>query len=193
MTLAISSQLYLVPNRYSALHKAAISGLNAINLGLYKALFSSLLMTLLVINLAGNIPGFSIPTLFYFFSSSISITFWLALFLVIVVTQLKSFMAHILPYGSPEGLILVLPIIEIFSQVIRPFTLIIRLRTNLSSGHIIMYMFSFFRLARLPLTLMIGVAMLVLFSLELIISCLQAYIFSSLVVLYVNETVFWGI
>ncbi|MCA9750085.1 MAG: F0F1 ATP synthase subunit A, partial [Romboutsia sp.] len=51
-----------------------------------------------------------------------------------------------LPYGSPVGLILFLPLVEIFSQIIRPFTLMIRLSTNLSAGHIMMYIFSYFTL-----------------------------------------------
>lgn len=92
-----------------------------------------------------------------------------------------------LPYGSPLGLMLVLPLIELFSQFIRPFTLMIRLSTNLSSGHIMMYMFSFFSLSSLTLTLSVSVVLGLLFVLELIISCLQAYIFSSLVYMYYVE------
>jgi F0F1-type ATP synthase membrane subunit a len=95
-----------------------------------------------------------------------------------------------LPYGSPEGLMLLLPLIEVFSQIIRPFTLMIRLRTNLSSGHIMMYMFSFFSVSRLTLTFRLAFVLAALFCLEVIISCLQAYIFSSLVLLYINETLY---
>jgi len=93
-----------------------------------------------------------------------------------------------LPYGSPVGLMLLLPLIEIFSQLIRPFTLIIRLRTNLSSGHIMIYMFSYFTLLSPILAPFIYVVLIVMFVLELCISALQAYIFVSLLVLYTNET-----
>ena len=100
----------------------------------------------------------------------------------------RSFLSHMLPYGSPLGLMLFLPLIEIFSQVIRPFTLIIRLRTNLSSGHIIMYMFSYFTLLSSFLSPFIYVVLMLMFVLELCIRALQAYIFVSLLVLYTNET-----
>ena len=93
-----------------------------------------------------------------------------------------------LPYGSPIGLMLLLPLIEVFSQIIRPFTLIIRLRTNLSSGHIMMYIFSYFTLLSSSLSPFIYVVLCTLFVLELCISALQAYIFVSLLALYVNET-----
>lgn len=94
-----------------------------------------------------------------------------------------------LPYGSPLGLILFLPLVEIFSQIIRPFTLIIRLRTNLSSGHIMLYMFSYFTLLSEVLSRFILVFIFVLFVLEIFISMLQAYIFVTLISLYVAETV----
>jgi len=94
-----------------------------------------------------------------------------------------------LPYGSPLGLILLLPLIEIFSQVIRPFTLMIRLRTNLSRGHIILYIFSYFTLLSDALSTVIVPAITVLFILEICISMLQAYIFVTLVSLYIVETI----
>jgi F-type H+-transporting ATPase subunit a len=94
-----------------------------------------------------------------------------------------------LPYGSPIGLMLFLPLVEIFSQIIRPFTLMVRLRTNLSSGHIIMYIFSYFTLLSSALAPFIYLVLAALFVLELCISALQAYIFVSLLVLYANETV----
>ncbi len=51
----------------------------------------------------------------------------------------KGIVSHMLPYGAPTGLILFLPLVEIFSQVIRPLTLTIRFATNLSAGHIMIF------------------------------------------------------
>lgn len=104
------------------------------------------------------------------------------------VSQLKEFLAHMLPYGSPAGLMFFLPLVEIFSQIIRPLTLMIRLRTNLSAGHIMMYMFSYFTLLSSVLSPFIYVVLSLLFVLELCISMLQAYIFVSLLSLYIRET-----
>lgn len=181
---------FLVPNRYSSASRSVVSVVQGLSSGLYSYVLVTLLVSLLLLNLSGNIPGLSIPTLFYFFSSSVSLTFWIALVIVISFTQLKGFISHMLPYGSPEGLMLLLPLIEVFSQIIRPFTLIIRLSTNLSSGHIIMYIFSFFSVRSLTLTFGLAFVLAALFCLEVMISCLQAYIFSSLVLLYVNETLY---
>lgn len=158
----------------------------------YKASFwvvFILFVLMFMTNVLGNIPLRNIPTLFYSQTLTLSLLFWIPLMICVFLSQFKSFVAHILPYGSPLGLILFLPLVEIFSQIIRPFTLIIRLRTNLSSGHIMLYMFSYFTLLSEVLSRFILVFIFVLFVLEIFISMLQAYIFVTLISLYVAETV----
>lgn len=148
-----------------------------------------LFFSMFFINLFGNIPLSSIPTLFYSQTITLSLLFWVPIIICVFLSQFKYFMAHILPYGSPLGLILFLPLVEIFSQLIRPFTLIIRLRTNLSSGHIMLYMFSYFTLLSDLLSGVIVPVIFILFILEICISILQAYIFVTLITLYLVETV----
>jgi len=153
-----------------------------------KGLLSYLFFVLLVVNLLGNIPLNLIPSMFYSSTFTVSLLFWIPLIISVILVDLRSFLAHLLPYGSPIGLMLLLPLIEAFSQLIRPFTLIIRLRTNLSSGHIMIYIFSYFTLLSSILSPFLYVVLICLFILELCISALQAYIFVSLLALYVNET-----
>lgn len=154
-----------------------------------KFLFLLLFISFLTINLIGNIPINNIPTLFYSQTVTISLLFWIPIIVCVLITNFKGFISHMLPYGSPAALILFLPLVEIFSQIIRPFTLMIRLRTNLARGHIIMYMFSYFTLLSSTLAPFIHIVLSVLLILEVCISILQAYIFVSLLALYVNETV----
>jgi F-type H+-transporting ATPase subunit a len=104
-------------------------------------------------------------------------------------TDSRNFTAHLLPYGTPVSLMLFLPLIELFSQLIRPFTLIVRLSTNLASGHIMLYMFSYFTLLSPLLSPILYFVLMGMFCLELCISALQAYIFVSLLVLYTRETI----
>jgi len=176
---------FLVPSPYTIVRHSIWKSLS--DRTLYYNLFASLFLFILVINVAGNIPGLNIPNLYYFFTASISFVVWVALMVVVFNTQLIPFLAHILPYGSPVGLMLFLPIVEIFSHLIRPFTLIVRLRTNLSSGHIMLYMFSFFSVHIVfagPFVILVYLLML----LEVMISILQAYIFASLSYMYISET-----
>lgn len=175
--------------RYSILKSTTLEFLNSmIKSKVVKFLIITLFVIFLLVNLSGNVPLNRIPTLFYSQTLTISFLFWLPIIVCVSLTQLKDFIAHMLPYGSPLGLILFLPLVEIFSQLIRPMTLIIRLRTNLSSGHIMMYMFSYFTLLSSSLSPFIYVVLYALFILELCISMLQAYIFVSLISLYISET-----
>ena len=84
---------------------------------------------------------------------------------------------------------LFLPLVELFSQLIRPLTLMIRLRTNLAAGHIIIYMFYYFVLLSDLMSSSIYLVLFVLLLLEFCISLLQAYIFISLLALYFYETI----
>ncbi len=182
--------LFKMLTRYSILKQSFFDGLRSIvRSKVTKFLILSLFISFFMINLSGNVPLNSIPTLFYSQTLTIRLLFWVPIMICVSITQFKDFIAHMLPYGSPVGLILFLPLVEIFSQLIRPFTLMIRLSTNLSRGHIIMYIFSYFTLLSSVLSPFIYVVLYALFILELCISMLQAYIFVSLISLYINETV----
>ena len=127
--------------------------------------------------------------MFYRVTFTVRLLLWIPIIICVSLTQLKRFVAHLFPYGSPIFLLIILPLVELFSQIIRPLTLIIRLRTNLSSGHIIVYMFSYFTLLSSLLSPFIYLVLYILVILEFFISLLQAYIFVSLVSLYIAETI----
>lgn len=185
----ITFNFYLSSSRFSALFSLVESFMRSmVSSNVAKMLVIFLFSLLFMINLTGNIPLNMIPTIYYSFTFTLSLLFWIPLIVCGFLSQAKDFIAHILPYGSPVGLMLFLPLVEIFSQVIRPLTLMIRLSTNLSAGHIMMYMFSYFTLLSSVLSPFIYIVLGLLFVLELCISMLQAYIFVSLISLYVNET-----
>nr|WOV68817.1 ATPase subunit 6 [Brachionus falcatus] len=142
-----------------------------------------------LINLSGHIPLNSNPTLFYSQTLTISFMFWLPNMSRVSITQLNYIMPHMLPYASPVSLMLTLPLKQIFSQLIRPFTETIRMKTNLSTGHIMMYMFIYFTLLSSSLSPFIYLVLGALFILELCIFMVQAYTFVLLISLYINETV----
>ena len=106
-----------------------------------------------------------------------------------LATNFKNFMAHLVPYGAPSALMVPLVLIEFVSQLIRPFTLTVRFATNLSAGHIMIFMFSYFSLLSAPLAPLLYVVLLVLLIMEIFIAFLQAYIFITLLGLYLSETI----
>lgn len=160
-----------------------------INSVISQRLFIFFFMFVLVRNVLGNIPSARVPTFFYFETLTLAFLFWFPIIVCVSISDFKAFFSHLLPYGCPVGLMLLLPLVEGFSLIIRPITLIIRLRTNLAAGHIIIYMFSYFTLLNPLLPIPIDILITFLYLLEIFISALQAYIFFSLLVLYGVESV----
>lgn len=82
-----------------------------------------------------------------------------------------------------------LPIVEFVSIMLRPLILVVRLATNLAAGHILLFIFSYFA-GLLPVASpFLGLLLGALFIIEFFISILQAYIFINLLTLYIEDTV----
>lgn len=159
----------------------------------FPVIFSSLVITVmrryLFLIVSANIPLFTIPIIFYSYVLFNALLFWIPIIGFGLYHNFKGIVAHILPYGAPTGLILFLPLVEIFSQIIRPLTLTIRFATNISAGHIMIFMFSYFSILSSALAPFLYVVLVVLLVIEVFIAFLQSYIFLTLLSLYFRETI----
>lgn len=156
----------------------------------YLNLFNYLFIILLFINIFGNFPFIIVPSNFYSFTITIRIILWLRLIIVSFIRIYDEIIRHLIPYGRPVGLIILLPLIEIISQILRPITLRVRISTNLAAGHIIIFIFSYFiNLINNFISPFILGVILLLQILELGIRILQAYIFVTLIILYNRERI----
>ena len=128
----------------------------------------------------------------------IIVTFAMALF-VFVLATVVGFMHHgihsvlLRAKGVPALLLPLMVPIEVMSYFIRPITLSVRLFANMVAGHVMLaviggFVFSlggvFFLLGGIPLA-----AVVVIFALELLIACLQAYVFAVLTCIYLNDAI----
>ncbi len=139
--------------------------------------------------ITANIPLFRVPIMFYSYVLFNALIFWVPIISFGLYRDYKGIVSHILPYGAPAGLMLFLPLVEIFSQIIRPLTLTIRFATNLSAGHIMIFMFSYFSILSSALAPFLYIVLTVLLLIEVFIAFLQAYIFITLLGLYLDETI----
>jgi len=97
-------------------------------------------------------------------------------------------MAHLVPQGTPGGLIPVIVIIETVRNIIRPGTLSIRLAANMVAGHLLLSLLGSQKINGSILILVILlVRLIILIMLELAVACIQAYVFTILRSLYLNE------
>nr|YP_010026619.1 ATP synthase F0 subunit 6 [Gynaikothrips ficorum]QOQ85867.1 ATP synthase F0 subunit 6 [Gynaikothrips ficorum] len=117
-----------------------------------------------------------------------SMMFFLIFFLMGWMKFTNNMFSHLTPMGSPKILSPILVMIELISMIIRPMTLSIRLTANIVSGHILMEILlgpaenmMFF------LKILIYMIMIPIFSLELMVCFVQAFVISSLSTLYLSE------
>ncbi|MEX2648100.1 MAG: F0F1 ATP synthase subunit A [Alphaproteobacteria bacterium] len=128
-------------------------------------------------------------------TSHIVVTFALATVVFVMVTVVGlvkhglHFFSLFLPKGVPIALAPLLIPIEIISYLARPVSLALRLFANLTAGHTMLKVFGGF----VVLLGFAGVAPLavivVLFGLETLIAFLQAYVFTILTCIYLNDAI----
>jgi F-type H+-transporting ATPase subunit a len=93
----------------------------------------------------------------------------------------------------PLFLYLLMIPIELLSYVLRSFSLAIRLSANIIAGHILVHILADFVLVLCKmhkLIVLLPFALLMaIFVLELGVACLQAYIFVTLICMYLNDSI----
>nr|YP_003331187.1 ATP synthase F0 subunit 6 [Rotaria rotatoria]ACT21456.1 ATP synthase F0 subunit 6 [Rotaria rotatoria] len=104
------------------------------------------------------------------------------------VNNIISMLSHFLPLGIQGILKVFIPVLEVIGVLIRPLTLAIRLATNISCGHVALLMFSFFAFnVANYLVFSISVLLFGLYFIEFLVCMIQAYVFRSLLYIYMME------
>lgn len=194
----------LVPNRLQAFSEILyefVAGMIRDNIGSKGRQYFPFIFTLFMVVLMGNVLGL-IPTSFTY-TSHIIVTGALALvvFFAVTIFGFVNHGLHFLSMFSPPGVpfvlkFLIIPI-ELLSYLIRPFTLAIRLFANMMAGHMVLKIFAGFSVmavaglgaAGIGVGLLPAVANVAMFTLELLVAVLQAYIFAILSCVYLKDTV----
>lgn len=156
---------------------------------IFRTLVVTVIRRYLFIIVTANVPLFTVSIIFYSYVLFNALLFWVPIIGFGLYHNFKGIVSHILPYGAPTALMLFLPLVEIFSQVIRPLTLTIRFATNISAGHIMIFIFSYFSMLSSALAPFLYVVLTVLLIIEIFIAFLQSYIFVTLLRLYFRETI----
>lgn len=203
----------LVPGRLQALIEMSynlVAGLIKDNAGSAGLKYFPFVFSIFFFVLFGNLLGM-IPYMFTY-TSHIIVTFTLALIVFLFVTLLGiwihgfHFFSLFMPKGASLLLAPILIPVEIISYLSRPVSLSVRLFANMMAGHTMMKVFAGFVsmligiFAAAPFegfaptaSLMCSVAPVainvVLTGFEIVIACLQAYIFTILTCVYLNDAI----
>jgi F-type H+-transporting ATPase subunit a len=150
----------------------------------------TIFMFILVLNLLGLVPySFTV-------TSHIIVTFALAAMVWLIITAI-GFMNHgvgflklFVPSGVPWWLLPIIVVIELISYMIRPISHSVRLFANMMAGHAMLKVFAGFVISLgviggwAPFVFLLGFT-----GLELVVAILQAFIFTVLTCIYLNDAV----
>lgn len=151
-------------------------------------IFLSLFFFILVLNLMGLIPVFSGAT------GNVNVTAGLALVTLSVMVGgaiykngLSGFAHAFIPHGVPWPVLILLVPIEFLGIFIKSFALTMRLFANMLAGSIVVYsiigLTVIFGMAGTP-SILLGVA---IYLLKVFVAFLQAYVFTLLSALFINQ------
>ena len=196
LTVSVRSRA-LIPGRLQSIAELAyefVANMLRENVGdegrRYFPFVFTLFMFILFCNLLGMVPYTFTPT------SHIIVTFALAFVVFIGVTAIGfarhglAFFKFFVPSGVPPALLPLLVLIEVISYLIRPVSLSVRLFANMMAGHTMLKVFAGFVVALgflggwAPLAFVVALT-----GLEIGIALLQAYVFTILTCLYLNDAI----
>ena len=184
----------LVPGRWQSMAELSyefVAGLLKETVGNEGRRYFPWIFTLFMFILFGNLLGM-IPSAFTF-TSHIIVTFAMALVVFTFVTLLAivkhgfRFFGFFVPPGAPKAMWPLLIPIEVISYLSRPVSLSVRLFANMLAGHTLLKVFAGFVVALgfagvVPLLFIVALT-----GLEILIAFLQAYVFTILTCLYIND------
>ncbi len=129
-------------------------------------------------------------------TSQVAVTLSIATLCFLIITiyaiyrnKLSGFIHMFLPSGVPWWMSPLIFLIELFSFLIRPITLSVRLFANMVAGHVLLKVIAGFIISLGGIFAILPFAFSVIMTgFELFVAVLQAYIFAILVCAYLSET-----
>nr|SAI76015.1 ATP synthase F0 subunit 6 [Botryococcus braunii Showa] len=162
----------------------------------YFPLILTLFLFLLGANLVGMVPYSFTATSHLVVTFALSLTLFIGITLVGFQKHGLHFFSFLLPKGAPLQLAPLLVVLELVSYCFRAVSLGVRLFANMMAGHTLVKIISSFGWSMLSFGGVLAVASVIpvvivfaLTGLEIGVACLQAYVFTILICIYLNDAI----
>ena len=157
----------------------------------YFPVFFVLFYVILFLNLIGLTPyGFTCTSQMTY-TFTLGFGMFIGIVLIGISVQKSKFVNQFIP-ATTGPIVPLLIVIEIFSYIIRPFSLSIRLFANMLAGHTLLHILAGFGMSMLKVDIFIALLMafpiIAICVLEFGIAFLQAYVFVVLLSIYLKES-----
>jgi ATP synthase subunit 6 len=162
----------------------------------YRPITFTLFIYLLLLNLFGMVPYVFTVTSHIIVTFSLALSLFLGINIIAIRLNKLNFLSLFLPKGVPVIIVPLLIIIELISYIVKVFTLAIRLFTNRTSGHTLLKIIASFTWSRILSGSFLQIVailprrlLFILIILECGIALLQAYVFTLLIIIYLNDVI----
>ena len=198
-----NSSIYLVPNRWFVIIEGMyelVGNLLKDTIGIkgqkFFPLIFSLFSFILIANLIGLIPYSFTITSHLIITFSLASILFIGINIVCIREHKHHFFSLFLPAGSSLPLAFILVPIELVSYLVRPVSLSVRLFANMMAGHTLLKVIAGFSWTMMlsggliffahfvPLAILV-----VVMGLELGVALIQAYVFTILTCIYLNDAI----
>jgi len=154
------------------------------------SIFISIFIFIIFSNFIGLCPHIFTRSSHLSITLTLGLPLWLGRILISLIYQFNNVLAHLVPSGTPGPLMPIMVIIERVRNVIRPGALSIRLAANMVAGHLLLTLLGGQGpQLRRPFLICLIFGLVLLLILEVGVACIQAYVFTVLRSLYLNELI----
>jgi len=197
------NQFYFIPGKWQIFIEtlySTVSGMVSDNVGIKGQNYFPLVLTIFLFVLISNLIGL-VPYSFTF-TSHLIVTFSLALLLFIGCNIIcwrehgVAMFSLFLPSGTSLGLAFLLVPIEVVSYIFKPISLSVRLFANMMAGHTLLKVIAGFAWSMMTAGGFLFIAhflplavLILLVGLEVGVAIIQAYVFTILTCIYLNDAI----
>lgn len=198
------STLFVIPHRsqvaleiiYQAILSMVVTNIGKSKGPSFFPLFFALFFFIICINVIGLIPYSFTLTSHIIVTFSLSLFFFIGANIICVKLHGLKFFSLFLPSGTSVILGLILVPVELISYVFKPFSLSIRLFANMMAGHTLLKVIVGFAWNLMSCGGILFIVHFVpffvlipLFGLELGVALIQAFVFTTLCTIYLNDAI----
>nr|QCF39705.1 ATP synthase F0 subunit 6 [Glomeridesmus spelaeus] len=183
-----SKNQILINNFNSIINKELKTTLKTSNYPNFMLILLTLFILILINNLMGLFPYIFTSTSHMMITLSLALPLWFMSIMMLMIMNTMNFLAHLVPQSTPSYLMSFMVLIESISNIIRPMTLAIRLTANMIAGHLLITLLSSMN-EKMSIfsSIIIILSSTILMILELAVAIIQAYVFMTLLSLYLSE------
>jgi len=196
--------LYIIPTRwqsvmeifYNLILSMVVDNIKSKDAQKFFPLVFSLFFFIASMNLIGLVPYSFTVTSHFVVTLTLSLTVFIGINIIGIRIHKLTFFSLFLPAGTPLAMTFLLVPVEFFLYLFRPLSLAIRLFSNLMAGHTLLKIFAGFAWSLMSFTgglfflhYIPLLSLIPLFGLEFGVALIQAFVFSLLTCIYLNDAI----